>query len=380
MKSNVAVLIGTRPGIIKMSPLIHEVHRRGGSPLVVHSGQHYSENMDSQIMLDVGLGEPDVHISRPEDSVTHAEQTAYMLTHIEDALVEHEPDVLLVCGDANTNLAGALAARKLHIEVGHVEAGLRSFDWRMPEEHNRVMIDHISEYLFAPTETSKRYLEDDGVQGEIFVVGNTVVDSALKHVERTPEGVEQRISALTGGEPYVLMTAHREENVDDPAVLRDILETLGVLGSTHDIPIVFPIHPRTRKRIREFDLEGRVAEMSHLKLIDPLGYLEFLAFLNEAAFVLTDSGGIQEESCILRTPCVTMRETTERPETVDVGANTIVGTEPEAIKEAFESQYDNIGNFIDWFNPYGDGKAAERIIDTCLHGSPKSEFDPDESQ
>lgn len=367
----VAVLIGTRPGIIKMAPLVHELEERDAECVLIHSGQHYSANMDRQIMEDVELGDPDYHIERPEDSVTHAQQTAYMLTHIEEALMESETDVLLVCGDANTNLAGALAARKIHVTVGHVEAGLRSFDWRMPEEHNRVMIDHISEYLFAPTEITRDHLMDDGVQGDVFVVGNTIVDSTLKYAERVPDDVTSQIDELTGGDPYVLLTSHREENVDDPDVLERVLSVVGRIGRERDLTVVFPAHPRTQKRIEEFGLQDTVDAFEQMRVVEPFQYRQFLGFLKNAEFVITDSGGIQEESCILQVPCITIRESTERPETVDVGANQVAGTVPADIRAAVNKLTDRA---TAWPNPYGDGKTSQRIIDTCLHGEPRDEF------
>ena len=371
MDKKVAVLIGTRPGIIKMAPLVHELEKRDAECVLIHSGQHYSANMDRQIMEDVELGDPDYHIERPEDSVTHAQQTAYMLTHIEDALMESETDVLLVCGDANTNLAGALAARKIHVTVGHVEAGLRSFDWRMPEEHNRVMIDHISEYLFAPTEITRDHLADDGVQGDVFVVGNTIVDSTLKYAERIPDDVDSQIDELTGGDPYILLTSHREENVDDPEVLERVLSVVDQIGCERDLTVVFPAHPRTQKRIEEFGLQDTVDGFEKMRIVDPFQYRQFLGFLKNAEFVITDSGGIQEESCILQVPCITIRESTERPETVDVGANQVAGTVPADIRAAVNKLTDRA---TAWPNPYGDGKTSQRIIDTCLHGEPRDEF------
>jgi UDP-N-acetylglucosamine 2-epimerase (non-hydrolysing) len=326
-------------------------------------------------MKDVELDEPDFHIQRPEDCVTHGEQTAYMLRNIEDALLDSEPDVFLVCGDANTNLAGALAARKLHVTVGHVEAGLRSFDWRMPEEHNRVMIDHISEYLFAPTEVSEQHLQDDGVAGDVFVVGNTIVDSTLKYAAASPDGVGEKIEAVTSEDPYAILTLHREENVDDRDVLSRVLATVGQIADDYNLPVIFPAHPRTRKRIQEFGLTNEVDAFGSLKIIDPLPYRKFLSSLKSAEFVLTDSGGIQEESCILQIPCVTIRESTERPETVEVGANQLAGTNSEDIFDFVENIYEDERRDTSWENPYGDGNASERIIETCLNGSPQDEFE-----
>lgn len=369
----VAVLIGTRPGIIKMTPLVHELRRRNQPHYVIHSGQHYSSKMDELIMRDVGLDHVKYHIRRPIDCVSHAQQTAYMLTNIEQVLQNDPPDILLVCGDANTNLSGALAARKLHVKVGHVEAGLRSFDWRMPEEHNRVIIDHISEYLFAPTYDSKRHLIADNVVGDIFVVGNTVVDSALNYSSNIPSHVADKVLAHTHGEPYMLMTMHREENVDDKVVLQRVLETIEKLSDSVKTRILFPLHPRTRKRLHEFDLFEEVSGYRNVVLIEPLGYVEFLAFLKGAILVMTDSGGIQEESCIVGTPCITLRDSTERPETIDVGANHVAGTLPENILSVFNSVWEARATRTPWAIPYGDGQASRRIIETCIYGKPADE-------
>lgn len=213
MNNKIAVLIGTRPCIIKMSPLIHELNKRGTEYIVIHSGQHYSAEMDRNIMNDVGLDQPHYHIERPDDCISHAQQTAYMLTAIEDILLKEKPNILLVCGDANTNMAGALAARKIHVKVGHVEAGLRSNDWRMPEEHNRVIIDHISEYLFAPTQQTKKNLIKDNVKGKIYVTGNTIVDALEQHIEiaNVKSSILENLDLVQN--KYLLITIHREENV-----------------------------------------------------------------------------------------------------------------------------------------------------------------------
>lgn len=370
----VAVLIGTRPGIIKMSPLVHELKRRNANHIVIHSGQHYSEEMDKRIMQDVGLNKPDYHIRRHDSWITHAQQTAYMLTAIEEILLNERPDVLLVCGDANTNLAGALAARKIHVKVGHVESGLRSFDWRMPEEHNRVIIDHISDYLFAPTNESKRYLLEDGVKGKIFVVGNTIVDATLKYAETAKKERSPQVKELTGGKPYTLVTLHREENVDHKEILENIIDALAEIGQINENPIIFPMHPRTRKMVKEFGLMDKLLEIKLIRLVEPMTYLDFLAFLANAGLVMTDSGGLQEESCILKVPCITLRKSTERQETVKIGANQVAGTKKKKIVEKFKKVWrgrDKIGN---WKNPYGDGNTSHRIIDTCLNGAPEDEF------
>jgi UDP-N-acetylglucosamine 2-epimerase (non-hydrolysing) len=372
MRDTIAILIGTRPGIIKMAPLVHEGRERGANVIVIHSGQHYSDNMDEQIMSDVEIDSPDHHIIRPDDCITHGQQTAYMLKNIEDALIESEPDVLLVCGDANTNLAGALAARKLHITVGHVEAGLRSFDWRMPEEHNRVMIDHISEYLFAPTSKSKSYLDDDNVQGDIFVVGNTVVDSTIKYSKIYDNNDEVKKYKNKWENGYGVLTMHREENVDNPDILERVLLEVNNMAESLGVSFVFAAHPRTQKRISEFGLTDCVSKCENIKTVDPFRYRDFIGILKNAQLVVTDSGGIQEESCILKVPCITVRESTERPETVEVGANRVAGTSPASIREAFTSL--DLDEEANWVNPYGDGQASRRIIETCVNGTPRDEF------
>jgi len=372
--AKIAVLIGTRPGIIKMSPIVDELTRRKVPHVVIHSGQHYSLSMDRDIMRGVNLDNPQYQILRPPDCITHAQQTAYMLTGIEEVLLKEKPEVFLVCGDANTNMAGALAARKIHVKVGHVEAGLRSFDWRMPEEHNRIIIDHISEYLFAPTHRAKENLLQDGVRGKVFVVGNTIVDATMKYCEsaRAKEGPE--LSQVTRGEPYVLLTLHREENVDNEGILSEIVSAIGEICKQHEIKIIFPIHPRTKKRLREFNIEKSVERISNLELIEPVGYLEFLAYLSSATLVMTDSGGIQEESCILKVPCITIRETTERQETIQLGSNHLAGTQRDKIVRVFNSVYKSPDLKTNWRNPYGDGQASKRIVDTCLNGRPEDEF------
>lgn len=369
----VAVLIGTRPGIVKMTPLVHELRNRDLAHMVIHSGQHYSKEMDTMIMHDVGLDDVDHHIYRDESWVTHARQTAYMLTAIEDILLRDKPSVLLVCGDANTNFAGALAARKINVRVGHVEAGLRSFDWLMPEEHNRVMIDHISELLFAPTEQARRYLAREHVKGSVFVVGNTIVDSVYRfHKDPARQtAIRERLSLH---KPFVLLTMHRQENVDDPERLSRIIRALNRISYESEAFFLFPMHPRTRKMLDQFELMDQLAEIPGIRVIDPLGYRDFLTLTSMAQMVMTDSGGLQEESCILGVPCVTLRENTERPETVTVGSNTVAGISEEGICSAFRKMRRKADTRKTWDNPYGDGRAAQRIIDTCIDGRPNDEF------
>lgn len=360
LTESVCVVVGTRPGIIKMSPLIKELKRRALPHFVLHTGQHYSYEMDKKFFEDLELSPPRHHLPRCRPGSLHGEQTAHMLLGLEAVLVKERPRVVLVCGDANTNLAGALAARKLQIEVGHVESGLRSNDWRMPEEHNRVIIDHISEYLFAPTRETRENLIKDNVKGRIFVTGNTIVDALLEHMglAKKRSSILEKLGLKPGG--YMLSTCHREENVDVQETLSCILEGLALIGGKMGLPLVFPAHPRTVKRLGQFGLMGRLKKIPNLMLIEPAGYFDFLTLLENSRAVLTDSGGIQEESCILKVPCVTLRENTERPETLRAGSNIIAGTDParmlEAARKAIEKKRD-------WENPFGDGKAAHRIID-----------------
>lgn len=373
----VAVLIGTRPGIIKMAPIIHELEKTQTPNLIIHTGQHYSTSMDSNIMVDVGLRKPDYHIRRPDDCITHAQQTAYMLVGIEEVLLKEKPDILLVCGDANTNMAGALAARKIHVKVGHVEAGLRSFDWRMPEEHNRIIIDHISEYLFAPTSLAKEHLIRDGVSGQIFLVGNTIVEATWDHLQISKKKRSSESIGIDKYKPYILVTSHREENVDDERILKRIIQAIKEISLTTKMNVIFPMHPRTRKRFKEFGIAKKIEGIEYIHFLEPLAYLDFLLVLNSATVVMTDSGGIQEESCILNVPCITLRESTERQETVSIGANHLAGTEKDRIIQVFHEVFSKAtGNNrqVSRQNPYGDGRASQRIVETCLHGKPSNEF------
>jgi len=361
LEEKICVVVGTRPGIIKMSPIIRELERRGEDYFIIHTGQHYSYEMDRKFFEDLNLPEPKYKLDTVKYYQTHGAQTGEMLKGVEAALLKEKPKLTLVGGDANTNLAGALAARKLHIMVGHVEAGLRSGDWRMPEEHNRVIIDHISELLFAPTEKERENLIRDNVRGKIFVVGNTIVDAVYQNL-----GIAERKSDILerlglSGEDYLVLTVHREENVDFRENLEVIFEAVKEIAEDH--LIVFPAHPRTRRRLREFGMYEWVERIRNLIITEPLGYLDFLKLLSNSKLALTDSGGIQEECCILKIPCVTLRENTERPETVEVGANYVAGLRKESILKAVEVMIDKERN---WRNPFGDGKTGKRIVEISV--------------
>jgi UDP-N-acetylglucosamine 2-epimerase (non-hydrolysing) len=361
LERKACVVVGTRPGIVMMAPVIRELARRGLPHFVLHTDQHYSRNMDAQFFEDLQLPEPDHRLEGVAGQTLHGAQTAAMLTGCEQVLLAERPSLVLVGGDANTNLAAALAARKLHIQLGHVEAGERSMDWRMPEEHNRVVIDHISEYLFTTNHKASERLRSEQVRGEIVETGNPIVDAARQNRDlATAGGAVLEDLRVAAGE-YFLMTAHREENVDSQGALRGILEGAKLIAERLDRPTVFAIHPRTERRLSEFGLDHLVASTPGLIVVPALRYLSFLSLLSAAALVLTDSGGVQQEACLLQVPCVTLRETTEWSETLAIGANMLAGTDPNRIVAAAEHM---LAVPTGWTHPFGDGFAASRIVDT----------------
>lgn len=354
----IAIILGTRPEIIKMSPVIKECIRREIHFYILHTNQHYSENLDSIFFSDLNLPQPKYNLR--VGSGTHAQETGIMLMGIEKILIEDKPETVLVEGDTNTVLAGALAAAKLHIRVGHIEAGLRSYFRQMPEEINRVLTDHISDLLFAPTKKAKNILLGEGIgKRKIFVTGNTIVDAVFQNL-----GIAERKSKILKkfkleSTRYFLVTIHREENVDNEKRLEEILNGLKLVSKKYGLPLVCPIHPRTVKKIKEF----KIKVPSEIKLIDPIGYLDFLLLEANSRLIFTDSGGIQEESCILEIPCVTLRNNTERPETIDVGSNILAGENPESLIKAAEVM---LNRKRKWKHPYGNGMSAERIINLSL--------------
>ena len=350
----ISIILGTRPEIIKMSPIIRELENHGSDYFILHTGQHYSYNLDKIFFEELELPEPKYNLD--VGSGSHAEETGKMLIGIEKVLKEEKPDIALVEGDTNTVLAGALAASKLHIRVGHVEAGLRSYDRTMPEEINRVLADHISDYLFAPTEKAKKNLLTEGAdKNKIFVTGNTIVDAVYQNLEIARRRVDILNKLNLSPREYFLVTAHRQENVDVKDRLKGILDGLELVYHKFNFPIIYPAHPRTMKRIKEFGLEVP----NGTRLIEPFGFLEFLQLEANAKLVLTDSGGVQEETCILKVPCVTLRDNTERPETLEVGSNVLSGANQNRILEGVEKMMNRERN---WKNPFGDGKSGSRIV------------------
>ena len=348
-----SIVLGTRPEIIKFSPIIRECERLSLDYFILHTGQHYSYTMDRVFFEQLEL--PEAKYNLDVGSGSHAEQTGQMLIGIEKILRAERPDVVLVEGDTNTVLAGALAAVKLVIKVGHVEAGLRSYDRGMPEEINRVVADHCSDLLFAPTETSKQILLSEGIpQNQIFVTGNTVVDAIYQNLE-IAKGRKNVVDTLgvTNGR-YFLATVHRQENVDDEKRFRGIMKGLEMVREEFGFPVVYPIHPRARKQLKVFDIM-----VKGITIIEALDYLSFLQLERKARLVLTDSGGVQEETCVMHVPCVTLRDNTERPETLAVGSNVLAGTDPYKIVKETGVMLSRKKN---WINPFGDGTAGKRII------------------
>ena len=361
-----SIILGTRPEIIKLSPIIRMLEKTNIDWHIIHTNQHYSENMDKIFFEELNLPKPKYNLNI--GSGTHGEQTGKMLIKIEKVLLKEKPNVVIVQGDTNTVLAGALTASKLKIDVAHVEAGLRSFDKNMPEEINRVLTDHISSYLFAPTEKAKDNLLNEGIEeNKIFVVGNTIVDATLQNLKIAEKNtfVREFFENITNMEDYFLLTLHRAENVDNEERLKNIIDGIIKVIDIFDKTIIFPIHPRTKKRLEEFNLLEKLKSNKKIKIIEPVGYLEFLMLEKNAELILTDSGGVQEEACILKIPCITLRDNTERPETVEVGANILVGDDKEKLINAVEIM---LNKERDWENPFGDGKSGERII-KILHGN-----------
>jgi UDP-N-acetylglucosamine 2-epimerase (non-hydrolysing) len=349
-------VVGTRPEIIKIAPIIHECERRQIDFFLLHTGQHYSDNMSRLFFRDMDVRDPDKNLNIGSGS--HSEQTAKALVGIEKELLEENPDVVVVVGDTNAVLSAALAASKLNIPVGHVEAGLRSYDLRMPEEHNRRLTDHLSEFLFAPTERSAEILKGESVWGKISVTGNTVIDALEESVKKIVG--QKTIADDLNLKDWALLTLHRAENVDDKETLSGLVNGLLSL----DIDILFPAHPRTVVKLTEFDLIEDVKKSARVHLIEPVGYLEFLALMKSCAFVLTDSGGIQEEVTApsINKSVFVLRTSTERPEAVESGHAIVVGVDPDRfplmIKKEIEQDISKIRD-----HPYGIGDASKKIID-----------------
>ena len=349
-------VVGARPNFMKVAPILARLRKQGGvRQILVHTGQHYDSKMSDVFFQDLGMPDPDVHLG--VGSGSHAQQTAKVMVEIEPVLLRERPDVVVVAGDVNSTVAVALVAAKMGLAIAHVEAGLRSRDWSMPEEINRVLTDRLSDLLFTPSRDGDENLKAEGIDpARVHFVGNVMIDSLNAALPRARESrIHDRLEVARKG--YALATLHRPANVDEPAALSRLLSALAEVAA--QIPVVFPIHPRTRSRLPAgFEAKG-------IKLVEPLGYLDFLALTADARLVMTDSGGIQEETTALGVPCLTLRENTERPVTVDVGTNQLVGTDPAkavAAARAVLAGRARQGTLPELW----DGRAAERVADVLV--------------
>jgi UDP-N-acetylglucosamine 2-epimerase (non-hydrolysing) len=352
----VVVISGTRPEIIKMAPIIRALQKAKLPYLFVHCGQHYDYNMAQQFIENLELPAPNVSMKIKASSPGN--QTAQILMQMDKFLCENEASIVLAEGDTNSVLAASLAANKRNVPVGHVEAGLRSYDLRMPEEHNRRLTDHISQYLFAPTERAKTNLEKESVWGKIYVTGNTVIDAVNQHLPLAEK--KSNIMQKIPFKKFALATAHRAENVDNVEVLQAFM---GVFSES-PIPIVYPMHPRTKKRLKEKGMFNQMKKLKNVLILPPLGYLDFLVLMKKSEFIITDSGGIQEEATAptIRKTTLVMRLSTERQEAVDAGFATIVGTKKEDILKAVHDAVENPKK-LPSKSPFGDGLAAQKTVD-----------------
>lgn len=351
-------IVGARPNLMKIAPLLAEMQRYPDlEAVLIHTGQHYDHNMSEVFFQELGIKNPDYNLGVGVG--THTRQTAQVMLALEPLLQELHPDVVLVVGDVNSTVAAALVAAKLRLPLAHVEAGLRSFDRAMPEEINRIVTDALADYLFTTERSASENLKREGIpESKIFFAGNVMADTLRGNRDRAERlGIPARYGMYPRG--YALLTLHRPSNVEEREVLSGILDAVDHLQK--DLPVLFPIHPRTRKRLEETGVLERARRLPHLRLMEPLGYLEFLGLMAQARLVLTDSGGIQEETTILGVPCLTLRENTERPITITEGTNELVGTSPEHIVAAARRISEN-GRKNGHCPELWDGRAAERIV------------------
>lgn len=362
----IATILGTRPEIIKMAPIIAEIDKRGIDQIVLHTGQHYDKEMSDNFFRDLEIPAPDYNIH--VGSGSHGKQTGLMMKGIEEILLDEKPDIVLVQGDTNAVLAGALVAAKLHIAVGHVEAGLRSFDTTMPEEINRRVADVCSVMYFIPTEESAiNLLAESLSRKNLIITGNTVVDACFRHLEIAKKrGFEEQSLAeldIENMDNILTLTMHRAENVDVKERVTSIIEALKELNQMN---IIFPIHPRTKNTLENFGLFDELNDLEHVHIVKPIGYLDFLLLTSKSTLILTDSGGLQEEAITLDVPALTLRYNTERPETVTAGGNILVGANKDAILENANKILNDeefAQNMRNAKNPYGQGDAAEKTVD-----------------
>lgn len=355
-RPRLAVVAAARPNFMKVGPVISALRGRSDVELV-HTGQHYDAAMSANFFRDLGIPEPDVNLE--VRSGTHAEQTAAVLVAFERYLLERNVDAVVVVGDVNSTVAASLAATKVQVPVAHVEAGLRSRDWTMPEEINRVVTDRLSRWLFTPSQDADENLKEEGVPDDwIHLVGNVMIDTLLANLDRARNEGARVQDELGLRDRFGIVTLHRPSNVDEGAALQGLMAALREVAV--EVPLIFPVHPRTAQRFRDFGVEIP----SSIRTVSPMGYLEFVGMLEQATLVLTDSGGIQEEASVLGTPCLTLRENTERPVTCVLGTNVLVGTDPTAIVQAGFAAL--TARREPASIPLWDGKAGDRIAEVLL--------------
>src|SRR6185312_1663105 len=356
------LIAGARPNFMKIAPIIEAIEKaqkegKNISYRLVHTGQHYDKKMSGNFFEELNIPEPDINLE--SGSGTQAEQTATIMTRYEKVLMEHRPDLVMVVGDVTSTMACSIAAKKLNnIKVAHVEGGIRSGDLTMPEEINRMVTDAITDYFFTTSDTANENLKRAGIKDEqIFFVGNTMIDTLLKNKPRFRKPPVWDELNLQEGQ-YLVMTLHRPANVDEEQKLKYLLNE--IIDNSHGLPLVFPVHPRTAKILDHLEIKS-----PNLHTIEPLGYLEFNFLVQHAKAVITDSGGITEETTVMGIPCMTLRDNTERPETIDIGTNELLGTDPKAIKPAMEKLFSG-----EWkkgeIPELWDGKTAERIVEVLL--------------
>jgi len=359
-KNSILCVVGARPNFVKIAPIIAALRKPpvGIPACLIHTGQHYDVEMNSSFFAELGIPEPDANLE--VGSGSHAVQTAEIMKAFEPVVLDHQPDAVLVVGDVNSTIACGTVAVKLGVKLIHVEAGLRSFDRTMPEEINRLITDAISDLLFCTEQSGVDNLRREGVpEDKIHFVGNVMIDTLLKHRAKAEQSAILEELALTEGS-YAVITLHRPANVDNRESLEGLTKALECIQN--DMTVVFPAHPRTRAKFEEFGMGDRLAAMSNLRILDPMGYLDFLKLLASARVVLTDSGGTQEETTILKVPCLTLRENTERPITLEVGSNRLVGSDPAKIISAYRDITTGKASDSE-IPPLWDGHAAERIVD-----------------
>ncbi len=359
-------IVGARPNFMKIAPLMAEYCKHNAiKPLLVHTGQHYDKAMSDLFFDQLGIPQPDINLG--VGSASHAVQTAEIMKSIEPVLLQYKPDAMLVVGDVNSTIACGLVAVKLGIKLIHVEAGLRSFDRTMPEEINRILTDSISDLLFCTEQSGVDNLINEGVcEDKIHMVGHVMIDTLYNNLKKARHSLileHLKKQHVLNGERFAVLTLHRPSNVDDSVNFSRILDGLEVIQ--RDMPILFPIHPRTRKNLTQSGLSSRISSMQGLRLMDPVGYLDFLQLLSNAKLVLTDSGGIQEETTVLKIPCLTLRDNTERPVTVQIGSNQLVGNDPQKMIDGY--RHITSGKLKTFqIPPLWDGKASQRIVNIMI--------------